>query len=347
MKEIYKRILNGNFAVSNYAHIKVLNSNCRYEFIYNKEVDSYITVKFFIGDKYILHALHRLIAKLFVENPNPKKFNVVNHKDENKQNNCALNLEWCDHKYNSNYGTIKQKIGKANREKESNSFPVICTSKDQKIRVHSLRMAEEITGVSRSIIEFSIEQPQCYDYYINGWHFSYAKKDSKSHSSKIHENHGKLAESYRMSKQEAQQKLYDKKLMFKIVDDNYFSTHKPCKILCPRCHKVSIVTLNHIFSRNKNYCTICGKKLGHEHLKISPQKIIDTIHSKFPEIKILNENLDDVKLSDMCKYKCLNCGYIKQQRFSALWRSKNKRGCARCNRSIAATKRMLKRYPKR
>jgi len=59
MKEIYKRILNGNFAVSNYAHIKVLSSNCRYEFIYNKKVNSYITVKFFIGDKHILHALHR------------------------------------------------------------------------------------------------------------------------------------------------------------------------------------------------------------------------------------------------------------------------------------------------
>jgi len=346
MKEIYKRILNGNFAVSNYAHIKVLSSNCRYEFIYNKKVNSYITVKFFIGDKHILHALHRLVAKLFVENPNSEKFNVVNHKDENKQNNCASNLEWCDYKYNNNYGTIRQRIGKTHREKEKESFPVICTSKNQKIRAHSLRMAEEITGVSRRIIIISIEQPQCYDYYINGWHFNYVKKDSKSHSSKIHEKHGKLATHYHMSKQEAQQKLYDKKLMFKIVDDNYYSTHKPCKILCPRCHKVSAMTLNNIFSRNKNYCGICGKKLRHEHHRLSPQKIIDRIHTKFPEIEILNENLNDIKMSDVCKYRCLDCNYIGERVFSELYRSKSKRGCAKCNRSIAAKARNLKRYSK-
>ena len=49
--------------------------------------------------------VHRLVAKLFVTNPNPEKFNQVNHKDEVKTNNCAENLEWCDAKYNINYGT--------------------------------------------------------------------------------------------------------------------------------------------------------------------------------------------------------------------------------------------------
>jgi hypothetical protein len=29
----------------------------------------------------------------------------VNHKDEDKHNNNFENLEWCDAKYNSNYGT--------------------------------------------------------------------------------------------------------------------------------------------------------------------------------------------------------------------------------------------------
>ena len=29
----------------------------------------------------------------------------INHKDENKQNNCISNLEWCTNVYNRNYGT--------------------------------------------------------------------------------------------------------------------------------------------------------------------------------------------------------------------------------------------------
>lgn len=36
--------------------------------------------------------LHVLIAKTFVENPEKKRF--VNHKDGDKFNNCAENLEW-------------------------------------------------------------------------------------------------------------------------------------------------------------------------------------------------------------------------------------------------------------
>lgn len=52
--------------------------------------------------------VHRLVAKAFIENPND--YPCVNHKDENKANNIADNLEWCTHKYNSNYGTRKERI---------------------------------------------------------------------------------------------------------------------------------------------------------------------------------------------------------------------------------------------
>lgn len=49
------------------------------------------------------YRVHRIVADLFVENPNG--YNVVNHKDENKANNRADNLEWCTHDYNVHYGT--------------------------------------------------------------------------------------------------------------------------------------------------------------------------------------------------------------------------------------------------
>lgn len=41
--------------------------------------------------------------------PNPENLPEINHKDENKTNNCLQNLEWCDHKYNINYGTCLTK----------------------------------------------------------------------------------------------------------------------------------------------------------------------------------------------------------------------------------------------
>lgn len=47
--------------------------------------------------------VHRIVANAFI--PNPDNLPQVNHKDENRDNNSVMNLEWCDGKYNSNYGT--------------------------------------------------------------------------------------------------------------------------------------------------------------------------------------------------------------------------------------------------
>lgn len=46
--------------------------------------------------------VHRLVALAFL--PNPFGLPEINHKDENKENNSVCNLEWCDRKYNNNYG---------------------------------------------------------------------------------------------------------------------------------------------------------------------------------------------------------------------------------------------------
>lgn len=49
--------------------------------------------------------VHRLVAMTYI--PNPENLPQVNHKDENKENNCLQNLEWCSAQYNIDYSKSK------------------------------------------------------------------------------------------------------------------------------------------------------------------------------------------------------------------------------------------------
>ena len=76
-----------------------------------RNVHGYAIIKLMKGGKDITYRVHRLVAMAFV--PNPEKLPCINHKDENKLNNNPNNSEWCDNRYNNNYGTRNKRISKS------------------------------------------------------------------------------------------------------------------------------------------------------------------------------------------------------------------------------------------
>ena len=56
-----------------------------------------------VGCKETRKKLHRLVAEVFIPNPDPKNKKVINHKDNNPSNNTADNLEWVTQSENLRY----------------------------------------------------------------------------------------------------------------------------------------------------------------------------------------------------------------------------------------------------
>lgn len=73
----------------------------------------YKTVALTKDGKTTTQYVHRIVAEAFI--PNPNNLSMVNHKDEDKTNNFADNLEWCTCEYNINYGTAIERSSQKKR----------------------------------------------------------------------------------------------------------------------------------------------------------------------------------------------------------------------------------------
>lgn len=95
----------GLYKVSNYGEVYSIHSNKLLKPTLDK--DGYARVVLYKNRQRKTFGVHRLVAITYI--PNPNNYPCMNHKDENKQNNAADNLEWCTIKYNNNYGTHTQR----------------------------------------------------------------------------------------------------------------------------------------------------------------------------------------------------------------------------------------------
>ena len=100
-----------NYEVSNLGNVRSLNylGHNKTELLkQTTNTHGYKTVALFKDGKVKRCFIHRLVAQAFIDNP--QNLPQINHKDEDKTNNCVTNLEWCTRSYNINYGTRNERV---------------------------------------------------------------------------------------------------------------------------------------------------------------------------------------------------------------------------------------------
>lgn len=140
MKEIWKDITGyeGCYQVSNMGRVRNLpryDSNNRFRkgriLSNHRRPNGYLAVHLSKNGISKWYSVHRLVALAFIEQK--EGLDIVNHIDNNPQNNNATNLEWTDYKGNmqhaSRQGRMRYNPDNLKKAVESIKRPVIATDK--------------------------------------------------------------------------------------------------------------------------------------------------------------------------------------------------------------------------
>lgn len=124
------------YDVSNTGKVRSLRTGKLMKLVPNNQ-NGYLTVVLHGDGVKKTATVHRLVADAFCDKPDG--CDCVNHKDEDKHNNSADNLEWCTHSYNDKYNGKDQRCCKPVEQLDEDCTVVAVWS--------SARKACEATGV--------------------------------------------------------------------------------------------------------------------------------------------------------------------------------------------------------
>ena len=94
-----------NYYISNLGEVKNKNNKILKQ---NNNLYGYKRIGLYKDGEQYFRYIHRLVAFAFLTSADMSY--VVNHKDEDKANNCVDNLEWISRCDNTNYGTRNQRV---------------------------------------------------------------------------------------------------------------------------------------------------------------------------------------------------------------------------------------------
>lgn len=185
-KEIYVEAYKfPNYLVSNYG--TVINRKTKHVKAQTKNKHGYLYVQLVLPNKPRSHKnvlVHRLVAYSFMKNPNPDVLDVINHKDENPNNNHLNNLEFCDREWNANWGTNLQRI-KLTQIKRNQTIGVYVINKQTKqlYKFNSIKEAARFTGKTASQIRFYLNHE--YSTIGGSYVFCYPQQYNKKFAQKL------------------------------------------------------------------------------------------------------------------------------------------------------------------
>lgn len=156
IKEVWRDIPNYEdlYQVSNFGRVKSLPKQCGWrcskecKIIQSRfDKDEYLIINLYKNKKMKTCKVHRLVALAFI--PNPENLPIINHKDQNTQNNYVENLEFCDYQYNATYNNAhiirgEKSKGKPKSKESVEKMRISLTGKpNYKIRKPILQYSKE------------------------------------------------------------------------------------------------------------------------------------------------------------------------------------------------------------
>lgn len=337
------------YEVSTKGNIRSLHSknykNLVYQ--YDNKVTGYLTVTLHNNGYVKTLPVHRLVALTFIPNNDPDTLIMVNHKDEDKHNNNADNLEWCTAKYNANYGTVNDRIRDSRLNKDDKVKVPIMLSKEKDIKeFNSMRSAARFLGVTHSTLSLRLNHPSDFTGTIKGWKIQY--KDSNRTSNISYDkgvSHGKSNPNHKKSLTEVK-KLISEKHPNLILLSGFTTTKEKANFKCSTCGNEFSMEPYAIYYQNYN-CPVCSRKASAEKRSLSRKDAQDRLDKLFNSNILLESDYKNAKTP--CKMTCNNCGRTVIKSPIELFSNGDKpsytgNGCEHCAKSRNITIRNLKRY---